>query len=86
MEGARVRNERVIVEGFVDFDYEITLLTVRALDAEAAVQTQFCEPIGHVQVSGDYVEAIGMELAPALDLLAEAHAADRARVERRAEA
>src|SRR6185295_1126174 len=45
------------VEGFIDFDYEITLLTVRALDGSGAVQTQFCEPIGHLQVSGDYVES-----------------------------
>lgn len=57
MEGGRVRHGRVIVEGFIDFDYEITLLTVRALDGKAAVQTKFCEPIGHVQVSGDYVES-----------------------------
>jgi phosphoribosylglycinamide formyltransferase 2 len=47
----------VIVEGFIDFDYEITLLTVRALDSTGVVQTRFCEPIGHVQVSGDYVES-----------------------------
>jgi len=57
MAGGRVSHGRVIVEGFIDFDYEITLLTVRALDAKASVQTQFCEPIGHVQVSGDYVES-----------------------------
>ncbi|RST54235.1 formate-dependent phosphoribosylglycinamide formyltransferase [Variovorax sp. MHTC-1] len=57
MAGGRVSHGRVIVEGFIDFDYEITLLTVRALDAAGAVQTQFCEPIGHVQVSGDYVES-----------------------------
>ncbi|MGJ7493052.1 formate-dependent phosphoribosylglycinamide formyltransferase [Variovorax sp. ZT4R33] len=57
MAGGRVSHGRVIVEGFIDFDYEITLLTVRALDARASVQTQFCEPIGHVQVSGDYVES-----------------------------
>ncbi|WP_020099182.1 formate-dependent phosphoribosylglycinamide formyltransferase [Mycobacterium sp. 360MFTsu5.1] len=57
MGGARVTNTRIIVEGFVDFDYEITLLTVRANDAEGAVVTQFCEPIGHRQVSGDYVES-----------------------------
>ena len=44
-------------EGFVDFDYEITLLTVRALDEAGQVQTPFCEPIGHVQVGGDYVES-----------------------------
>ncbi len=57
MAGGRVSHGRVIVEGFIDFDYEITLLTVRAKDAAGAVQTQFCEPIGHVQVSGDYVES-----------------------------
>ena len=55
--GGRVNQGRVIVEGFIDFDYEITLLTVRARDAAGAVQTYFCEPIGHVQVSGDYVES-----------------------------
>ncbi|QHE84332.1 formate-dependent phosphoribosylglycinamide formyltransferase [Hydrogenophaga sp. BPS33] len=57
MAGGRVGPGRVIVEGFIDFDYEITLLTVRALDASGQVETQFCEPIGHVQVSGDYVES-----------------------------
>jgi len=57
MAGGRVSHGRVIVEGFIDFDYEITLLTVRALDAKGAVQTHFCDPIGHVQVSGDYVES-----------------------------
>ncbi len=57
MAGGRVSHGRVIVEGFIDFDYEITLLTVRALDASGSVKTHFCEPIGHVQVSGDYVES-----------------------------
>lgn len=57
MAGGRVSHGRVIVEGFIDFDYEITLLTVRALAGDGTVQTQFCEPIGHVQVSGDYVES-----------------------------
>ena len=57
MAGGRVGPGRVIVEGFIDFDYEITLLTVRALNADGGVDTQFCEPIGHVQVSGDYVES-----------------------------
>jgi phosphoribosylglycinamide formyltransferase 2 len=57
MQGGRVAQSRIIVEGFVDFDYEITLLTVRARDAGGAVQTYFCEPIGHVQVAGDYVES-----------------------------
>jgi len=57
MAGGRVSHGRVIVEGFIDFDYEITLLTVRALGANGEVETHFCEPIGHVQVSGDYVES-----------------------------
>ena len=55
--GGRVDSGRVIVEGFIDFDYEITLLTVRAIGADGQVATQFCEPIGHVQVQGDYVES-----------------------------
>jgi len=53
----RVRGGQVIVEGFVRFDYEITLLTVRAPDANGEIATHFCEPIGHVQVNGDYVES-----------------------------
>jgi len=57
MAGGRVSHGRVIVEGFIDFDYEITLLTVRSLGANGAVQTSFCAPIGHVQVKGDYVES-----------------------------
>ena len=60
MAGGRVSHGRVIVEGFIDFDYEITQLTVRAAGrgAEAGqVATHFCEPIGHLQVSGDYVES-----------------------------
>ena len=57
MAGGRVAGGRVIVEGFIDFDYEITLLTVRALGADGRVETHFCEPIGHIQVSGDYVES-----------------------------
>ena len=55
--GSRVDSGRVIVEGFIDFDYEITLLTVRSIGADGKVETQFCEPIGHVQVQGDYVES-----------------------------
>lgn len=50
--GSRVNQGRVIVEGFIHFDYEITQLTVRAVDG-----THFCEPVGHVQVKGDYVES-----------------------------
>ena len=57
MAGGRVSHGRVIVEGFIAFDYEITLLTVRALGADGTVQTHFCEPIGHIQVQGDYVES-----------------------------
>ena len=55
--GSRVDAGRVIVEGFIDFDYEITLLTVRALAADGSTETHFCAPIGHVQVNGDYVES-----------------------------
>jgi len=54
---ARVRGSRVIVEGFVDFDYEITLLTVRTTGADGGIETHFCEPIGHRQVNGDYIES-----------------------------
>ncbi|MDP2788353.1 MAG: formate-dependent phosphoribosylglycinamide formyltransferase [Pseudomonadota bacterium] len=55
--GGRVDKGRVIVEGFIDFDYEITLLTVRALGENGQVETHYCEPIGHIQVKGDYVES-----------------------------
>lgn len=55
--GSRVDAGRVIVEGFIDFEYEITQLTVRALDRNGEATTYFCEPIGHVQVNGDYVES-----------------------------
>ena len=51
-EGGRAGAGKVIVEGFVDFDYEITQLTVRHVDG-----TSFCDPIGHVQVDGDYRES-----------------------------
>jgi phosphoribosylglycinamide formyltransferase 2 len=51
-EGGRAGGWRVIVEGFVEFDYEITLLTVRHIGG-----TSFCEPIGHIQVDGDYRES-----------------------------
>lgn len=61
IEGARAASDKVIVEQFIPFDYEITLLTVRSLD-----QTRFCPPIGHRQVDGDYHESwqpIGMDPA-----------------------
>ena len=47
----------MIVEGRIDFDFEITLLTVRSRGADGAVRTDFCQPIGHRQVKGDYVES-----------------------------
>lgn len=55
--GGRTGAGRVIVEGFVDFEYEITLLTVRAKAADGGIETHFCAPIGHLQVHGDYVES-----------------------------
>ena len=55
--GGRVGAGRIIVEGFIDFEYEITLLTVRARSVDGGIETRFCEPIGHRQVDGDYVES-----------------------------
>ncbi len=57
MSGARVNQTRVIVEEMIRFDYEITQLTVRAVGDSGQVETFFCDPIGHVQVKGDYVES-----------------------------
>lgn len=68
MFGSRVAGARIIVEGFVDFDYEITLLTVRARGADDEIATHFCEPIGHRQVSGDYVESWQPHPMPAVAL------------------
>jgi len=51
-EGGRAGKGKVIVEGFVDFDYEITMLTVRHVGG-----TSFCEPVGHIQIDGDYRES-----------------------------
>jgi phosphoribosylglycinamide formyltransferase 2 len=73
-QGGRVKNGRVIIEGFIDFDYEITLLTVRAADGQGGIATHFCAPIGHLQRQGDYVEswqpqamsAVALERARAL--------------------
>jgi phosphoribosylglycinamide formyltransferase 2 len=53
----RVDTGKVIVEAAIDFDFEITLLTVRALNEQGVVQTYFCEPIGHFQENGDYRES-----------------------------
>lgn len=60
--GGRVDRGRVIVEEMIQFDYEITLLTVRAFNepdgnGKSEIETYFCEPIGHIQVDGDYVES-----------------------------
>jgi phosphoribosylglycinamide formyltransferase 2 len=55
--GGRVNQGVVIVEGQIDFDYEITLLTIRAKNANGEIETYFCAPIGHLQKRGDYVES-----------------------------
>ena len=55
--GGRVNQGVVIVEGQIDFDYEITLLTVRARNVQGEIETLFCEPIGHLQDKGDYIES-----------------------------
>jgi phosphoribosylglycinamide formyltransferase 2 len=55
--GGRVEQALVIVEGRIDFDFEITLLTVRSRGADGTIRTDFCAPIGHRQVKGDYVES-----------------------------
>ena len=55
--GGRVNRGRVIVEEMIKFDYEITQLTVRAMNEEGEIETSFCEPIGHIQQQGDYVES-----------------------------
>lgn len=55
--GGRAGAGKVIVEGFVAFDYEITLLTVRHSDGAGGVTTSFCAPIGHLQIDGDYRES-----------------------------
>jgi phosphoribosylglycinamide formyltransferase 2 len=56
-EGGRAGKGKVIVEGFVDFDFEITLLTIRHRDVDGQTVTSFCEPIGHRQEDGDYQES-----------------------------
>ncbi len=57
MSAGRVKGGRVIVESFIEFEFEITLLTVRALNAQGEIETYFCDPIGHLQKQGDYVES-----------------------------
>ncbi|MBU0537731.1 MAG: formate-dependent phosphoribosylglycinamide formyltransferase [Gammaproteobacteria bacterium] len=56
-EGGRAGAGRVIVEGFVDFDYEITLLTIRHRGGNEDTATSYCAPIGHLQKDGDYQES-----------------------------
>jgi phosphoribosylglycinamide formyltransferase 2 len=56
-EGGRVGASRVIVEGRIDFDFEITLLTVRSITPTGDAGIAFCEPVGHRQQAGDYVES-----------------------------
>ncbi|VAW63352.1 Phosphoribosylglycinamide formyltransferase 2 [hydrothermal vent metagenome] len=57
MDAGRVNYGRVIVESVIEFDYEITQLTVRALNAKGEIDTHFCAPVGHIQKNGDYVES-----------------------------
>jgi len=57
MSGGRIKGGRVIVEEMIEFDFEITLLTVRARNSSGEIETYFCAPIGHRQVNGDYVES-----------------------------
>jgi len=57
MDAGRVKGVRVIVESVVEFDYEITQLTVRAQNAQGEIETHFCAPVGHIQKDGDYVES-----------------------------
>lgn len=73
--GGRVNQGVVIVEGQIAFDYEITLLTVRAKNANGEVHTYFCEPIGHVQEKGDYVESWQPQIMTAEALKAAQHVA-----------
>ena len=55
--GGRVDQGIVIAESLIDFDYEITLLTVRSKDSKGHTCTKFCDPIGHIQENGDYIES-----------------------------
>lgn len=57
MKGGRVNQGKVIVEAVIEFDYEITQLTVRAVGKDGAIETHFCAPVGHIQKDGDYVES-----------------------------
>ena len=67
-EGGRAGAGRVIVEGFVEFDVEITLLTIKHATVDGPDQVSFCDPIGHVQVDGDYRESWQPQALPAATL------------------
>lgn len=74
----RVNSGRAIVESVVEFEYEITLLTVRARNPKSgAIETSYCEAVGHIQVSGDYVESWQPQAMNPKALEAAKHMADR---------
>lgn len=78
MQAGRVNQGKVIVESQIDFDFEITLLTVRAKNpATGAIETHFCDPIGHRQDAGDYVESWQPQLMSAAALESSQHIADK---------
>ncbi|HEY6572968.1 MAG TPA: formate-dependent phosphoribosylglycinamide formyltransferase [Candidatus Eisenbacteria bacterium] len=65
MSAGRVKKTRVIVEEMIQFDYEITLLTVRSVGPDGEPVTSFCDPVGHLQIKGDYVESWQPQPMPA---------------------
>lgn len=78
MQAGRVNQGKVIVESQIDFDFEITLLTVRAKNpATGAIETHFCDPIGHRQDAGDYVESWQPQPMSAAALESSQHIADK---------
>lgn len=77
-DGGRTGASRVIVEGFVDFDYEITMLTIRHSDGQGGTMTSVCAPIGHRQVDGDYRESWQPQAMTETALSAAADLAERA--------
>lgn len=78
MQAGRVNQGKVIVESQIDFDFEITLLTVRAKNpATGAIETHFCDPIGHRQDAGDYVESWQPQPMSAIALATSQQIADK---------
>nr|WP_171249011.1 formate-dependent phosphoribosylglycinamide formyltransferase [Acinetobacter brisouii] len=78
MQAGRVNQGKVIVESQIDFDFEITLLTVRAKNPETGIiETHFCDPIGHRQDSGDYVESWQPQPMSAIALATSQQIADK---------